>query len=102
ANGSEVRRFAGHTSLVSAVGFTPDGRWAVSGGFDGSLVVWKVMTGEEVWRADNLGVVAGLAVDPKGEVVAVAAGRTAHVYRLADGHRVNDLPGDARVSAVAM
>jgi mono/diheme cytochrome c family protein len=101
-NGSEVRRFAGHLSLVSAVGFTPDGRWAASGGFDGSLVVWKVATGDEVWRADNLGVVAALAVDPKGEVLAVAAGRIVHVYRLGDGHRINWLDGDARVSAVSM
>lgn len=102
ANGSEVRRFAGHTSLVSAVGFTPDGRWAISGSFDGSVVVWKVATGEEVWRADNLGVVAALAVDPTGEVLAVAAGRTAAVYRLKDGHRISWLDGDARASAVGM
>ena len=66
------------------------------------MIVWKVATGEAVWRADDLGVVAALAVDPKGEVLAVAAGRTVHLYRLRDGHRINSLDSDSRVSAVTL
>src|SRR5262249_30039753 len=87
--GLEVRKYAGHDSLVSAVAFTPNGRWGISGGFDGLLAAWKVGTGEEVWRAEKLGPVAAVAIDPNGKFVAVAAGRHARVFDLTDGREIN-------------
>ncbi|HJZ58789.1 MAG TPA: c-type cytochrome domain-containing protein, partial [Gemmataceae bacterium] len=89
--GLEVRKYAGHDSLVSAVAFTPNGRWGISGGFDGLLAAWKVGTGEEVWRAEKLGPVAAVAIDPNGKFVAVAAGRHARVFDLTDGREINQL-----------
>ncbi|QEL17107.1 WD40 repeat domain-containing protein [Limnoglobus roseus] len=38
---------------VSALAFTPDGRWLVSGGGDGAVKVWEVATGKLVRRFDG-------------------------------------------------
>ena len=98
-----MRRFAGHAGLVNAVAFTVDGKWGISGGFDGAVVVWKVGTGDEIWRVDGLGAVAGIAVDPQGRFVAVGAGTRVRVFDTKTGRAINDLPSDhGRVSAIAV
>jgi WD40 repeat protein len=51
--GKEVARFGGHTSPVSALGFTPDGKRVLSlGDFPkgGAAVLWEAGTGTEVGR----------------------------------------------------
>jgi len=47
ATGSEVRRFTGHHGLgqVKCVAVSPDGAFAVSGGNDGSILVWDLTGG---------------------------------------------------------
>jgi WD40 repeat protein/serine/threonine protein kinase len=39
------RAFVGHTDLIYSVGFSPDGRWAISGSLDKTLRLWDVRTG---------------------------------------------------------
>jgi len=47
----ELRRFDdGHTHAVRSVTFSPDGRSALSGSFDGSLCLWDVKSGKEIRR----------------------------------------------------
>src|SRR5262245_20055877 len=70
-SGLEVAKFADHTSLVSAVVFTPNGKWIVSGDFGGNVVYWKIADGQEKWRAEKLGLVTAIAMDPQGKFVAV-------------------------------
>ncbi|KAF9506811.1 hypothetical protein BS47DRAFT_1378048 [Hydnum rufescens UP504] len=55
-------RLTGHQRQVSHVGFSPDGRWAASAGFDNCLRVWDGRT---------------------GKYVATLRGHVAPVYRLA-------------------
>ncbi|MDM8562724.1 PKD domain-containing protein, partial [Candidatus Marithioploca araucensis] len=44
----EIRTFAGHTSSVYSVVFSPDGRYALSGSSDDTLKLWDVNTGAEI------------------------------------------------------
>jgi WD40 repeat protein len=45
ATGKELRRVEGHAGLVRSVAFAPDGRWLVSGSFDGSVRLWRLAKG---------------------------------------------------------
>ncbi|MBY0459886.1 MAG: WD40 repeat domain-containing protein, partial [Gemmataceae bacterium] len=80
--------FTDHTSLVSAVGFTPNGKWVVSGDFAGTVVHWRAADGKEGWRAEKLGLVTGLAVDPQGTFVAVATNSALVLLDLTDGREL--------------
>jgi WD40 repeat protein len=84
-SGQQLLKYSGHSGLVSAVGFNPNGRWGISGGFDGVLAAWKVASGEDIWRVENLGTITALAVDPNGAYVLVAGERTLYVLDLATG-----------------
>ncbi len=46
----EVRRFEGHTAAIQSVALSPDGRFALSGGEDGTMRLWSLEGGEEVRR----------------------------------------------------
>ena len=60
----------------------------MSGSFDGTVVYWKIANGQEGWRAEKLGLVTALAVDPQGKFVAVATENALVLLDLADGHEI--------------
>jgi WD40 repeat protein len=67
AAASESRRFLGHTDDVGCAVFTPDGRQALSSGYDACVRVWDVETGREVRRfTGHKGPVWSVAVSPDG------------------------------------
>ena len=45
----DLREFKGHTDRVSAVALTRNGDRVVSGGLDGTVHVWDVESGKELW-----------------------------------------------------
>ena len=55
-NGTEIRRWEGHDDLIEGLGFTPNGRYVVSGSSDNTIRVWRFdETKEELlsWLEDN-------------------------------------------------
>ncbi len=67
-----VGRKQEHTSTVSSVAFSPDGRWVLSGSHDKTLKLWDVESMKCVRTFVFEDQVCGVAFDPKGEkVVAV-------------------------------
>src|SRR5215471_7962037 len=46
--GRQLRTLLGHVGGVSAIAFSPDGRWLASGGEDDTILIFDVVTGAEV------------------------------------------------------
>jgi WD40 repeat protein/serine/threonine protein kinase len=62
-------------AVVITLSFSPDGQLAVSGGSDGSLILWDTVRGEEVHRlTGHSGPVWNVAFSPDGKTMASTAG----------------------------
>ncbi len=58
---------AGFTGAVTGIGFSHDGRYLYSGGEDGRVIRWTVLSGEQsIIRQDQMGRIWGLAIRPDG------------------------------------
>jgi WD40 repeat protein/tetratricopeptide (TPR) repeat protein len=67
ATGERLARFRADTGPVSALAFSPDGRFLISGGEKGTITVWDARIGEE--RATYRGhtsAISGLAINSEG------------------------------------
>ena len=71
-----IRKFAnGHTGPVSAVRFSPDGRYAVSVGADRTIRLWDTATGQEIRQlGDGSQNPISLEFSPDGDLVAEGTG----------------------------
>jgi serine/threonine protein kinase len=70
--------FAAHSVSITAMTFSPDGRWLMTAALDESVRVWDLSTPEPVqtneWRSRKLTGVTALAVRPDRPWLAVARG----------------------------
>jgi hypothetical protein len=72
----ELRSCKGHTDIVDCVAFLPDGHHALSGGWDGTVRLWDLETGQQQFQFPQQdAAVHCLAVSPDGKL-ALAAGGT--------------------------
>ena len=75
ATGREQAALRGHAGLVTALGFTADGKTLVTGGEDGTVKLWDAVTGQERAALPGApGAIPSLAFRPDGKVLAVAGG----------------------------
>jgi hypothetical protein len=67
-----VASLRGHTATVMAVAFVPAGNHFVSASLDGTLRLWDLATGKQLWRSEHKGGIHDLAVSPDGRQVLTA------------------------------
>jgi WD40 repeat protein len=73
ADGSLVRRFQGHTSLVVSLAFSPDGKYLASAGSakgDAVIRIWDSSSGKQVNQFAHDGVFVRIAYSPDGKYLA--------------------------------
>ncbi len=55
ADAKKSQTMVGHKEGIKSVRFLLDGQRIASGGYDGTLRVWDVKSGQQLWMAENLG-----------------------------------------------
>jgi WD40 repeat protein len=84
----EIGRFNGHRERVSCVAFSPDGRFALSGGAgaDQTLLLWEVSTGKTIHSLDgHRQNIRALAISPDGRHAVSASQSETILWDLATG-----------------
>ncbi|MHB8627515.1 MAG: nSTAND1 domain-containing NTPase [Aggregatilineales bacterium] len=83
ATGQEIRRFYGQRGGIYGVAFSPDGRTALSVGFEGAVIVWDVATGQAIYHLQgHENGIDCVAVSPDGRHA--VSGSFDHTLRLWD------------------
>jgi WD40 repeat protein/serine/threonine protein kinase len=103
--GPLIRTFKGHTSWVHAVALTSDGRFVISGSWDGTLRIWELRSGESLRTLEgHTDWVNAVAVIPyRARAISASSDRTLRVWDLESGQPLYTLKGHAeRVNAVAV
>ena len=97
--GKAIHTLHGHSNLIFAVAFTPDGRRLLSCDSDeeedapsfakqkrGVVKIWDVATGQETFTFRNhYSGIRGLAIHPEGKLVASAGGDGVRLWDIATG-----------------
>jgi WD40 repeat protein len=94
----------GHTGWVSSVAFSPDGKFALSGGGDNMLKLWELATGHELRSfAGHTGDVHSVAFSPDGKLaLSGSEDRTLKLWEPTTGRELRSFVGHTdRVTAVA-
>jgi WD40 repeat protein len=66
--GNVLRRYLGHNEMVWSVDISPDGRYAISGSMNGTVILWDFETAEELRRFNGHSeLVTGLVFGPDGQ-----------------------------------
>ena len=79
-----VRTLTGHKGSVEACGFSPDGRWIISGSYDHTVKVWDAANGAEIRTlTGHTGWVYACCFNPDGR--SIISGSDDHTVKVWDG-----------------
>jgi len=103
--GPLIRTFVGHAGWILAVAVTYDGKYTISGSGNGTLNIWDIESGEELWTLEgHADSVRAVAVTPDGKhVISGSSDNTLKVWDIKSGEELQTLEGHTKsVSAVAV
>jgi WD40 repeat protein len=84
-------RFAGHTGAVNSVAYSPNGKYLLSGGADGTARLWDVASGAEMHTFKLIKAVDWVCFSANGDHLAVFGQGRGETYETATGKRASFL-----------
>jgi WD40 repeat protein/uncharacterized caspase-like protein len=103
-SGQLMEVFEGHTKFPLSVAYSPDGRWLVSGGGDGTAILWNVKPkgSKQVIKTEPDNVALAIAFAPNSKLLALGANEKVMIWDVEHGSQLFRLEGhSAWVSALA-
>jgi WD40 repeat protein len=80
--GKSQHELAHGRSFIRAAELSSEGRWAVTGGYDGSARVWDLTSGLLRAKFTGMGGVYALSIAPDGRLLALAASKDIWIFKL--------------------
>ena len=116
--GTTLCQYAGHTGSIRSLAWSPDGKWIVSTGDDGTAQIWDAATGKPLliyqghlntqhqsvgWQAPKCQAVRAIVWSPNGQYIASAGGyTTVQVWNASNGNHLFTYEGHrGRVDVLA-
>lgn len=96
----KLLRTLGHGAPVLDAVFSEDGRFVLTGAEDGAARLWDAESGDELRLFPHDAPVSSVAIDPTGERVATAGGRTVSIWQ-SDGAREAEIQWPKPVTGVS-
>lgn len=95
--GSKMRKFQQGKNNIVSVRFNKDGRHLISASFDGTIVMWDVESGRQVWKVDldagtkskgshTISNISAMDLSPDGQIMAVSYDRSQVVGNTLQGN----------------
>jgi hypothetical protein len=66
--GAVTNRFIGHTQEISAIEFSPNGKWMITAGLDGLINVWSTQTFENVKKLQQIAPIVSLVTSEDADL----------------------------------
>jgi WD40 repeat protein len=99
--GKRVQRCTGHQAMVDCLALSPDGRYLASGAQDGTMRLWDLASGKELFQGKDNTLVGSVAFSPNGKVLATLGGDSKlRLREVPNGKLLHELGGH-HVGAIA-